>query len=89
MRQPRNGPTSSARPRWLAVGFLAGRRHQGDLDGVGVLAEVPGLPWNSDDLSMAVGVKAPGGDVRHTALGDARWAKALYEKVTGGEAVEA
>lgn len=35
-------------------------------------------PWNSDDLSRAVGVDPDTFD-RHTALSDARWAKALYE----------
>ena len=35
-------------------------------------------PWNSNDLSLAVGVDPEQFD-RHTALGDARWAKAVYE----------
>lgn len=39
-------------------------------------------PWNSTDLSRAVGVD-PGDFERHTALGDARWARAIYEAVTG------
>jgi len=37
-------------------------------------------PWKSDDLSRAVGVEPDDFD-RHTALGDARWAKAIYEAV--------
>ena len=37
-------------------------------------------PWNSDDVSRWVGVNPDQFD-RHTALGDARWAKAIYEKV--------
>jgi DNA polymerase III epsilon subunit-like protein len=37
-------------------------------------------PWNSDDLSRWVGVDPVRFD-RHTALGDARWAKAIYEAV--------
>ena len=37
-------------------------------------------PWNSEYLSRAVGVDPDQFD-RHTALGDARWAKAIYEKV--------
>ncbi len=40
-------------------------------------------PWNSGDLSRAVGVEPDDFD-RHTALGDARWAKAIYEAVMGG-----
>lgn len=39
-------------------------------------------PWNSNDLSRAVGVDPDDFD-RHTALGDARWAKAIYEAVMG------
>lgn len=37
-------------------------------------------PWKSHDLSTSVGVDADQFD-RHTALGDARWAKAIYEAV--------
>lgn len=37
-------------------------------------------PWNSTDLSQAIGVE-PGNFERHTAVGDCRWAKALYERV--------
>lgn len=37
-------------------------------------------PWNSEDLSLAVGVDPAQFD-RHTALGDAHWAKAIYEAV--------
>lgn len=39
------------------------------------------LPWDSEKLSQAVGVDPTLFD-RHTALGDARWAKAIYEAVT-------
>jgi hypothetical protein len=41
------------------------------------------LPWLSDDLSRAIGVEPPSGAERHTALADARWAKALYESIMG------
>ena len=37
-------------------------------------------PWNSEDLSRAIGVD-PGQYERHSALGDARWAQALYRAV--------
>lgn len=37
-------------------------------------------PWESKELSQAIGVD-PGDFDRHTALGDARWAKAIYEAV--------
>lgn len=35
-------------------------------------------PWESDDLSAAIGVAVTEDD-RHTALGDARWAMHLYD----------
>jgi DNA polymerase III epsilon subunit-like protein len=38
-------------------------------------------PWDSEELAAAVGVTAPEGAERHTALADARWAKAMYEAV--------
>lgn len=39
------------------------------------------LPWDSEDLSRAVGVDPDKID-RHTALGDARWAEAMFAKIT-------
>lgn len=44
-------------------------------------------PWDSDELSMKAGVDPEQFD-RHTALGDARWAKALYESVIGPDPYE-
>lgn len=41
-------------------------------------------PWRSYEISEAVGVPRPSEDVAHTALGDARWARDLYDAVTGG-----
>lgn len=43
----------------------------------------PGLPWSSNAVSAAVGVKADDYD-RHTALGDCRWALAQLDAVMGG-----
>jgi len=53
----------------LAVGWLAAQGIH------------PELPWRSDDVSRVVGVEPPGEDVRHTALGDARWARDLYDAI--------
>lgn len=44
--------------------------------------DVP-LPWKSDELSRLCGVEPPGEDARHTALGDTRWARDLYDAITG------
>lgn len=46
--------------------------------------EVAGpLPWSSRVLSRAVGVEPPGDDA-HQALVDARWARDVFDAVTGG-----
>lgn len=55
----------------LAVGYLAAR------------GETVDLPYHSKDLSRRVGVDPDMFDA-HTAIGDARWAKAVYEKILGG-----
>lgn len=74
----------------LAAGFLAGQfgacQEFGNPATDGPTVEeartaVP--PWKSDDLSRAVGVDPDDFD-RHTALGDARWARAIYDAVMGG-----
>ena len=73
-------------PRWhyhlievetLAQGYLAGVEFGQPLD----------LPWDSETLSRAVNVE-PGRFDRHTALADARWAKAIYEAVMTREGRE-
>jgi DNA polymerase III epsilon subunit-like protein len=68
----------------LAVGYLHGRRHGETADGEWSNAVTDtGLPWKSDDLSAALGIKISDED-RHTALGDARWARAIYDAVMRG-----
>lgn len=47
---------------------------------IGVQAAGP-LPWSSYVLSRAVGVEPPAKDAAHTALGDARWARDVYDAV--------
>lgn len=57
----------------LAVGWLTAHgKHEG-LE----------LPWRSYQVSETAGVPRPTGDVAHTALGDARWVRDLYDAVTG------
>ncbi len=67
----------------LAVGYLYGKAaalmRTGDPSWA---IDVP-LPWDSDLLSRALGVEPPSDDVRHTALGDARWARDIYDAVMG------
>jgi len=64
----------------LAVGYLAGLNAVHLLEG-----PLPALPWDSDELSARLGVVAPV-QARHTALGDARWARDIYDAVMGGAA---
>lgn len=40
-------------------------------------------PWSSDDLSRRCGVAPPPEGARHTALGDARWARRWWDALTG------
>jgi hypothetical protein len=63
----------------LAVGYLWGQQKAYPV--IGRELRTP-LPWNSDDLSRSCGVIPPT-DERHTAMGDARWAKALYDAIVG------
>ena len=54
----------------LAVGFALGRGWA-----------TPELPWDSDQLSRIVGIEPPTDD-RHTAMGDALWARDIYDRMT-------
>lgn len=49
----------------------------------GAISEAP--PWDSDELSAALGIKVPE-EERHTALGDARWARDLYDAALSEQA---
>ncbi len=77
----------------LAAGYIAAQSEGQGADGTkgtirverpdGTVNNIDGRPpWKSDDLSRAVGVNPDDFD-RHTALGDARWAKAIYRAVVG------
>ncbi len=54
----------------LAVGYFA------------AAGAAPALPWSSDVLAVDLGVTVQD-DARHTALGDARWARDIYDRVMG------
>lgn len=41
------------------------------------------LPWDSTALSLALGVDPADFEPKHSALADARWAKAIFEKIVG------
>jgi hypothetical protein len=71
----------------LAVGSLYGRaseRTRNDCDAAwyGKVARAVGWPWKSHDVSRLVQVEPPAADVAHTALGDASWARDVYDTVT-------
>jgi hypothetical protein len=60
----------------LVVGALYGRSTGGEISGA------VDLPWDSDWLAKQVGVEITEG-ARHTAGGDARWARDIWDAVTG------
>lgn len=62
----------------LAAGYLRGY----DLS-AGEASPELALPYSSRALSRAVGIEPPGEDVAHTALGDARWARDVYDAIHG------
>jgi hypothetical protein len=67
----------------LAAGALRGR---GQTESGLTPAEYDALltpPYSSRALSRALGVEPPGPGVAHTALGDARWAEAVYDAAAG------
>lgn len=68
----------------LAVGFLAGWDSRARKDDDSILGDGRSLdgtlPWDSSLVSQSVGVHPDQFD-KHTALGDARWAEALYDAV--------
>jgi hypothetical protein len=43
----------------------------------------PAGRWGSQDLPELLGVPEPPDEDRHTALGDARWHMAIYDRITG------
>lgn len=61
----------------VAIGFLNGLAAAGDRRAIVALSQDLD---DSDAISLAVGVD-PADFARHTALGDARWAKAIYDAV--------
>jgi DNA polymerase III epsilon subunit-like protein len=70
----------------LAAGYRFGQAASGRYGGDFTFAtDYPQLPYRSYDMSRAVGIEPPAKDVAHTALGDAAWARDVYDAVTGGK----
>lgn len=80
------------RPRDIATfaaGRLYGQAHEmsrlsDDRSFYGRVEALLGEGWSSRELSRAVGVEPPGDDA-HQALVDCRWARDVYDAVTGRE----
>lgn len=53
-------------------------QYRGALEGVDVGKT---LPWSSDELAARIGIR-PDEEGRHTALGDARWARDQWDRIT-------
>lgn len=72
----------------FAAGYRFGQAASGAYGGDFLFAsDYPQVPFRSYDMSRAVGVEPPAKDVAHTALGDAAWARDVYDAVTSGKAV--
>ena len=72
----------------LAVGYLTAQYqmlvdYNGDPGHAAKAYYAAALPWKSTDLSRALGVNPDNFQPKHTALADARWAKAMYEAMFG------
>ena len=66
----------------LAAGFRWGQAASNAYGGDFLFpGDFPALPYSSYTLSRAVGVEPPAADVAHTALGDARWARDVWDAV--------
>jgi hypothetical protein len=72
----------------LAVGWLHARAGNGSYDAntAGRIRATATPPYDSEMLSRACGVEPPGEGLRHTAYGDADWARRLYDAITAGGA---
>ncbi len=67
----------------LAAGYRFGQAASGAYGGdFAFPSDLPTQPFSSRGLSRAVGVEPPGPDIAHTALGDARWARDVYDAIT-------
>lgn len=70
----------------LAIGWLHGARAALLDEGYAsnrAPSAPPGPPWHSEDLSRAIGVD-PDQYEQHTAMGDVRWAMAIWDRVMNG-----
>ncbi len=67
----------------MAIGYLHGRAVEGAILSPRLAPGDLQPPWKSDDLAKLCGVTPPTDDERHTALGDARWARRWYDALTG------
>jgi hypothetical protein len=85
-----DGPVEEYRDPWcyhlvdvenLAVGYLAAKAEE--FPGSKAADFDPRPPWDSDALTRALGLNPPTDD-KHTALGDCRWARSIWDHVTGG-----
>lgn len=75
----------------FAAGYLYGQaermtRRDCDPKWYGKVAQRLGWPWKSYDASEAVGTPRPAGDAAHTALGDARWCRDLWDQIVTPDA---
>jgi oligoribonuclease (3'-5' exoribonuclease) len=67
----------------MAAGWIGRIAYKDDIeDAAWGYVTQPGPPWDSKMLSLAVGID-PESYEKHTARGDARWARDMYDAVVG------
>ncbi|NYV73663.1 hypothetical protein [Streptomyces sp. UH6] len=67
----------------LAAGYRFGQASSGAYGGDFLFPDdLPTHPFSSYKLSRAVGVEPPAPGAAHTALGDTRWARDVYDTIT-------
>ncbi|MGW2837359.1 3'-5' exonuclease [Streptomyces sp. NPDC001493] len=76
----------------MAVGHLYGQAHtltqqQGDPAPYVRVDALLADGWRSYELSRLMGIDPPTEDAAHTALGDARWARDVYDAITKADAM--
>jgi hypothetical protein len=66
----------------LAVGYLAAKAAEYPGSAAADFSPLP--PWDSDALTKALGLDPVPAEERHTALGDCRWVRDIWDAVMGG-----
>lgn len=67
----------------LTVGYMMGQEPHDKHPDITQAFDKTALPWKSEELSRYLGVEPDDFQPKHSALADARWAKAMFEAIMG------